>query len=574
MSRLNKKIPDLPDVPVQEMTPLVKELIDICTMQNEQLRLKNEIIQSLKDEIAILKGEKAKPKIKPSTLEKDSKDDDKELVSWIQPMESTVEGEYFQPFLFFKIFFYNHPNPNTDADKKKRPGSKKRRKTRHLVIHNTVNVKPDNLPEGSKLKDYQDFYVQDILIQPFNTRYRLERWETPSGEYVVGIMPEGVAQGHYGIQLIRFILYQYYHAHVTQPLIIEELLEFGIDISSGKVNSIITENKDDFHSEKEAILAAGLEVSSSVHVDDTGARHKGRNGYCTHIGNEWFAWFSSTESKSRINFLTLIRGKRTDYVLNKESFDYMKANKLPKYARHPLRDFEGQIFPDDKQWQSFLNALGIEKKKHVQIATEAALIGSILENGFNRDLVIISDDAGQFNVFLHSLCWIHAERTINRLVGFTDEQRLALKSIRDQFWTLYADLKAYRENPCPKKKEELEKRFDQLFTTQTCFVSLNLALKRIYANKSELLLVLERPDLCLHNNPSENDIREYVTVRKISGGTRSDKGRKCRDTFTSLKKTCRKLRISFWEYLHDRLSGRNTIPMISDIIRQKARAPN
>ena len=252
----------------------------------------------------------------------------------------------------------------------------------------------------------------------------------------------------------------------------------------------------------------------------------------------------------------------------------MKANKLPKYARHPLRDFDGQIFPDDKQWQSFLNALGIEKKKHVQIATEAALIGSILENGFNRDLVIISDDAGQFNIFLHSLCWIHAERTINRLVGFTDEQRLALKSIRDQFWTLYADLKAYRENPCPKKKEELEKRFDQLFTTQTCFVSLNLALKRIYANKSELLLVLERPDLCLHNNPSENDIREYVTVRKISGGTRSDKGRKCRDTFTSLKKTCRKLRISFWEYLHDRLSGRNTIPMISDIIRQKARAPN
>ena len=88
----------------------------------------------------------------------------------------------------------------------------------------------------------------------------------------------------------------------------------------------------------------------------------------------------------------------------------------------------------------------------------------------------------------------------------------------------------------------------------------------------ELLLVLDRPEIPLHNNASETDIREYVKRRKVSGGTRSDSGRRCRDTFTSLKKTCRKLGVSFWDYLMDRTEGRNTIPQLSYLMRQKARA--
>jgi hypothetical protein len=78
---------------------------------------------------------------------------------------------------------------------------------------------------------------------------------------------------------------------VTQPLILEQLRELGSDISAGQVNRIITEGHDDFHAEKDEILRAGLEVSGHIHVDDTGARHKGKNGYCTHIGNDLFAWF-------------------------------------------------------------------------------------------------------------------------------------------------------------------------------------------------------------------------------------------------------------------------------------------
>lgn len=228
---------------------------------------------------------------------------------------------------------------------------------------------------------------------------------------------------------------------------------------------------------------------------------------------------------------------------------------------------KGEIFNDRELLATFLFSNGIVSNLHIRIATEGALVGSIISHGYNKDLAIISDDAGQFNVFLHALCWVHAERTIHKLIGFTTEQQELLKETRSDIWQLYRDLKEYQLQPDKNMKLELENRFDELFTRKTGFATLDLALKRIHLNKSELLLVLARPDIPLHNNLSERDIREYVKRRKISGSTRSDIGKKCRDTFTSLKKTCRKLKISFWDYLNDRISNKNKIPPIPDVMK-------
>ncbi|MCI5224445.1 MAG: transposase, partial [Candidatus Electrothrix sp. AR4] len=107
---------------------------------------------------------------------------------------------------------------------------------------------------------------------------------------------------------------------------------------------------------------------------------------------------------------------------------------------------------------------------------------------------------------------------------------------------------------------------------KTDFATLNLALQRLHKNESELLLVLDRPEIPLHNNLSENDIREYVKRRKVSGSTRNNAGRRCRDTFTSIKKTCRKLGISFWQYIEDRLSGKNAIPPLPQLVEQASTA--
>jgi hypothetical protein len=144
--------------------------------------------------------------------------------------------------------------------------------------------------------------------------------------------------------------------------------------------------------------------------------------------------------------------------------------------------------------------------------------------------------------------------------------------VRGELWELYADLKAYKQTPRKKTKRVLEQRFDALFSQKTRYQGLNQLLRRLRQNKAELLLVLERPDIPLHTNGSEGDVRDYVKKRKVSGGTRSDLGRRCRDTFASLKKTCRKLGVSFWDYLNDRIGQGALVQPLPEILRIRASA--
>ena len=526
----------IPAIPEEEKSPFVIHLLSLIESQSDIIKKQAEQIQQLKDEIARLKNQPPKPKIKPSSLEKMKKGKSKK-------------------------------------SKGKRPGSKKRHKTAELVIHDTKPIEPEYIPDGSEFRCYKPFVVQDLRIQAHNTRYRLKVYETPEGGYVTGKLPAHLNNEHFGPTLISFILYQYYHCHVTQPLLYEQLDELGIDISKGKLNNIIIENKDRYHQEKDRILSAGLQVASYINVDDTGARHQGKNGYCTHIGNESFSWFESTGSKSRINFLKLLRTGHSDFAINIDAICYMQSNKLPQTTLKPIMENLGMIFANDAHWNDFLSQNGISKDRHVQIATEGVLIGSIIDHGISEQMVIVSDDAGQFNVLLHALCWIHANRAIDKIIPFTDQANKDLESVKDQVWQLYDGLKRYKAKPKAADKKRLETFFDEIFTQTTASAVLNAALTRIYNNKPELLLVLERPDIPLHNNGAENAIREYVKKRKISGSTRSENGRRCRDTFTSLKKTCRKLGVSFWQYLKDRIENNGLVPDLSDLVRQCALNP-
>jgi len=138
------------------------------------------------------------------------------------------------------------------------------------------------------------------------------RYQSPDGESVIGELPVAVAGSHFGPTLRSYMLSQHYQQQVPQRLILKQLWEWGVEISSGQLNRLLIDGHARFHEEKAEVLRIGLDVSSPINVDDTGARHQGKNGYCTHIGNEWFAWFSSTDSKSRINFLELLRAGQTD----------------------------------------------------------------------------------------------------------------------------------------------------------------------------------------------------------------------------------------------------------------------
>src|SRR5262249_7173715 len=243
---------------------------------------------------------------------------------------------------------------------------------------------------------------------------------------------------------------------------------------------------------------------------------------------------------------------------------------IARLAEHPER-----VFADEATWTAHLDRLGISALKvnpdPVTIATEGALWGSIKAHGFLPDTVIVSDDAGQFNVGEHGLCWVHAERLVHKLDTFTDEQRNAQARVRDRIWSFYRDLKAYRQNPSKQRRASLRARFDRIFTRKTGFVTLDRLLARLHANKRELLMVLDRPEIPLHTNGSENDIRCQVTKRKVSGGTRSDTGRDCRDAFLGLNKTCAKIGVVFWDYLGSRLAVPNSphVPHLPAVVRHR-----
>ena len=306
-----------------------------------------------------------------------------------------------------------------------------------------------------------------------------------------------------------------------------------------------------------------------ITTDDTGGRHLGNNGYVTHIGNEFFAWFQSSDSKSRINFLSILCGQQKGYRVNTIALDYMKEYKLPACQRQQIANHPCQFFDSKKKWDEHLEQLNITRKHHVRAATEGALLAQAIEIQTIDSLIVVSDGAGQFKVLTHALCWVHAERLVYKLVPLNDTHRKDINKARGEIWDLYRDLKRYKVNPEPSKKAVLENEFERIFTQKTSYELLNQQLKRLHKHKSSLLRVLERPDIPLHTNSSENDLREQVKRRKISGGTRSKLGRQCRDTFSSLKKTCRKLKISFWQYLQDRLSMSNQISSLGELVLEK-----
>jgi len=493
-------------------------------------------VAAQRDEIARLKGGSGRPNIKPSGMDKATE-----------------------------------PKPSPTAGGEPRP---KGSKTSKLSIHEERTVKVAAPPPGSRFKGYTNFVVQDLVIRPHVVNFRCERWQIPDGNTMTAPLPAGVS-GHFGPQLRRFVLAQYHQGQVTVPRLLALLCALGIVISKRQLVRLLIAGQDGFLDEARDVLRAGLASAPWITVDDTGARHKAANGFCTQIGNAHFAWFGTTSSKSRGNFLALLRAGHGDYVINAEALAYMRQRNLASPVIARLAEHPDHVFTDQAAWSAHLGRLGISALKvtpdPVMVATEGALWGSVKAHCFLPNTVIVSDDAGQFNVGRHGLCWVHAERLVHKLDTFTDEQRDAQSRTRDLIWRFYRDLKAYRQHPTKQRKPVLRARFDRIFTRKTGFVTLDRLLARLHTNKRELLMVLDRPEIPLHTNGSENDVRCQVTKRKVSGGTRSDTGRDCRDAFLGLSKTCAKLGIAFWDYLGSRLAVPNhpAIPYLPTLVSHR-----
>ena len=543
---MTTRIPDS----LERMTPadligVVRDLIGEVgrlRAENEKLgvaftKLKAEH-QTVKDELARLKKLPPRPPQKPSGMDKATDRDG-------------VDGG----------------TKNTKDEKSSRRRGSKLDK---LTIGETVVVRA-KAPAGSRHKGYEEIVVQDLNLSPQVTLYRRERWETPEGETIIAELDAGIVGG-YGPNLHRLILALHFSGQVTCERIVALLNGMGVIISKRQVVRLMTAKLETFRAEDEAVLKAGL-GGAYVTVDDTGARHAGKSGYTTQIGSDTFTVFRTGPSKSRQAFLSRLCGGTALYVINTAALGYMKERQLPKAVIDKFADHQKRIFSRTEDWERHLQALGLTNLKvtpdPVLIASEGALWGAIRHQGLMQDTVVVSDDAGQFRVGVHALCWVHAERLVHKLVPANDKQRNAIEVAKRMIWWFYRCLKEYKLAPSAQQAQVLRARFDRIFNRgATGYVMLDRLLRRLFRNKAALLRVLDRPEIPLNTNASENDIRAFVTKRKISGGTVSPQGRDARDIMLGLAKTCMKLKISFYEFLGARLGiAGPQIPPLAQLVR-------
>jgi hypothetical protein len=518
---------------------VLTDRFDQQTVEIERLKAES---RELRDEIARLKGMPKRPKFppkKPSGMEKATS-------------EPAGDG-----------------GGKGGKDPKERSQRRRGSKNDKLTVTREVLVKAIK-PEGSTFQYYEEVLVQDLKIEVETIRYRREVWLGPNGERIVAPLPAGI-KGGYGPQVRCAIVAGHALGQVSSERLTALLNGLGLSISKRQVVRLMSKGLEDLIAEDEAVLQAGLEAAAWVTVDDTGHRHAGKNGYVTHIGNDAFAVFRASPSKSRVNFLELLRAGASDYAINAHALDYMRAQGMAEPQIEILDSHPDKAFACEAAWLAHLAALDMDQFKSVKvIATEAALWGAIKALGLLGDTVIVSDGAGQFRLDdRHALCWVHAERLVHKLSPTWPADIKAQEHRRTLIWNLYRALKAYRENPNPKRAKALSLRFDRIFTAKTGYDALDQLLGRLHGRKAELLKVLERPEIPTHTNGSENDIRAWVTKRKISGGTVSDDGKAARQASLGLAKTCAKLGVSFYQYLADRLAvpGAPSVPSLPNLVK-------
>jgi hypothetical protein len=536
-------VDSLEDLSLGQLREVVAALISqVRDLRVETAALKQEVTalktenRALKDETASLKGLPPRPSFKPSKpsgMEKASR---------------------------------------PAAGKRKRRGRGAKRDGEQVSREVVVGAEA---PAGSRFKGYETILVRDLVLSAEVVRYRRERWVTPAGQTIVAPLPAGIVGG-WGQNLRRFILACHVQGQVTTERLTALLTGIGVQISKRQVVRLMTGHLDALAREEREVLRAGLATARWITVDDTSARHANTDGTTTQIGDDRFTAFRTGPSKSRAAFLATLRAGHGDHVVNDEALAYMRGRNLAGPVIERLAQAPRKIFADSAAWSEHLAALGIDRLEvtpdPVGIASEGAMWGAIRHHGQLADTVIVSDGAGQFRVGEHALCWVHAERLVHKLVPANPQQRQAVELVRQLIWWFYRDLKTWRKQPCSRRAAALRARFERIFARRTGYVLLDRLLARLHRRKSELLRVLERPEIPLHTNGSENDIRAFVTKRKISGGTVSDAGRDARDVLLGLMKTCMKLGVSFFVYLGDRLGLPNQVPIapLPSLIRQAA----
>ena len=524
---------------------LLLNLVEELKRENAELRAEN---QRLRDEIARLKGEQSKPKIKGNTPK--------------PPPTSPT---------------------NYSSEKERRTAKEwtKTKKTDTIRIdrEETLALDRTTLPEDAEFKGHEDVVVQDIVLGPDNVLFHKEKFYSP-GESKTYLAPLPVGyEGQFGPSLKALTLALYFGANVSEPKIVELYRNVGVSISEGQVSNLLIKAQEQFHAEKAAVLEAGLTSTPWQHLDDTSTRVNGQNQYCQIVCNPFYTSYQTTEAKDRQTILDVLRnGRPRQYLYNAEA-ESLLAGVLSGVAQKQLSKLPRDERLDEptmaRLLEERLGSLGPLQRKWVLDATAVAAYHS--EVGFPVVKLLVCDDAPQFTWVTSelALCWVHEARHYNKLLPYFAPYKRILGEFTERFWHYYDELLAYREHPSEAERARLSAKFDELFSTQpehkTDYYELNDRIEKTLAKKAALLMVLEHPEIPLHNNPAELGARQRVRKRDVSFGPRVPDGTRAWDTFQTLAATATKLGVSFYAYVHDRISKTNRMPSLASVITEQAK---
>jgi hypothetical protein len=489
---------------LQEQAQTIREQALIIQKQAEEITVLKKTVQELRDEVNRIKKMPKRPKFRPSGGGSSSNKSDTQ-------------------------------SPSDSVQRTMPP------KTKEEVI-----VKALDVPCDARFKGYQSYTIQELSIVPKDVTYKLEVWQTPDGAIIRASLPSAIDGSHFGPTL-RTLVHSLYANGMTQPAIFDFMIGVGIDVSEGQIHNILVNESDQYQQQSEAILTAGMQEAPYIRADDTGAKHQHKNAYCTHIGGEYFAYYKTTSSKSRINFLKILLQGKEGYIINEAFIWHLFQSGVEDDVLNAFETYVGKRYQTKQGLHRLLNEMGLRDEKLRLCCIEAGLVGFIKETILKAGQILLTDRAGQFLIFDHAECWVHMERPLRKLEAKTAEAEAEVQCVREAIWTLYNRLK--EASISQEGKEEIHRLYDQLLALQVTSPGVQAVIDNFRIYREGLLKALDHPGLPLHNNDSERDIRGMVKFRNVSGSTKSALGQAFRDGLMTLKQTCFRLGRSFWEYL-------------------------
>ena len=473
-------------------------------------------------------------------------------------------------------------NSNHSSEKRrksrKKPKGHDRRSFKDLTIHDTVEcpVDPDTLPPDAVRLQDEIVVVQDIEIKPKNTQFQRHVFYSASQQkYYRGPLPADCNQGDFSASLRALIVSLKYCGNMSEPKIGEFLDNFDVQVSAGSLSNILTKSAKQFEQEYNDLFIAGLSSTPYQQTDDTSARVKGEF-WNTHIlCNPFYTFYSTRPGKDRLTVLRVLQntdelrfcfGKATSRLLQDEF-------SIPEIWSEEIAAL-GEVEVSETTLKLLLEGWFGQRNKQVRTAIEhaAAIVFYRQQSLIPVVQTLVCADAGQFKLLTEnlSLCWIHAGRHYEKLSPVVTRHAEALEGFLDRYWDYYASLQDYCAGPRKKLAKKLRLEFDELFSTQTMYAALDDRIAKTAAKKDELLTVLLVPEVPLHNNASELGARVSARRRDVSLHSRSERGVRAMDIFTTLVQTSKKLGISAFAYIRDRLSGALEMPSLAQTILQTA----